>query len=86
MVTFTISKQLVVTVKYYYENNISLVSRSHVEIVFAFQRFMRKTKNFLEKAITQTSSIKNLFLKVFAKFFFDKVSGWRFETLLKKRL
>ena len=67
MVTFTISQELVVTIKYYYENNISAVSRSHVERVFAFQHFMRMTKNFLEKAITQTSSIKNLFLKLFAK-------------------
>ena len=49
MVTFTISKELIVTLKYYYEKNVSEVSRSHFEIVFTFYRSMRKTKNFLEK-------------------------------------
>ena len=36
MVTFHISKELVVTLKCYYEKNISAVSRNHVEIMFAF--------------------------------------------------
>ena len=36
MVTFTISKEPVVTLKYYYEKNISVVSRNHVETVFTF--------------------------------------------------
>ena len=36
MVTFSISKELVVILKYYYEKNISAVSRNLVEIVFAF--------------------------------------------------
>ena len=36
MATFNISKELVVTLKYYYEKNISVVSRNHVEIMFGF--------------------------------------------------
>ena len=36
MVTFSISKELVITLKYYYKKNISVVSRNHVEIMFAF--------------------------------------------------
>ena len=36
MATFSISKELAVTLKYYYEKKISVVSRNHVEIMFAF--------------------------------------------------
>ena len=36
MATFNISKELAVTLKYYYEKNISVVSRNHVEIMFGF--------------------------------------------------
>ena len=36
MPTFTISKERVVALKYYYEKDIRAVSRNHVEIVFAF--------------------------------------------------
>ena len=35
MATFNISKELVVTLKYFYEKSISVVSRNHVEM-FAF--------------------------------------------------
>ena len=44
MVTFSISKELVVALKYCYEKNISTVSSNHVEIMFAFQISMRKIK------------------------------------------
>ena len=36
MATFTISKELLVTLKYYYEKKNSTKSRNHVEIKFAF--------------------------------------------------
>ena len=36
MATFTTSKELVVTLKCYYEKSTSAVSRNRVEIVFAF--------------------------------------------------
>ena len=36
MPTFTISKEPVVALKYYYEKDIRVASRNHVEIVFAF--------------------------------------------------
>ena len=36
MATFNISKELVVTLTYYYEKNISALSGNHVEIMFVF--------------------------------------------------
>ena len=36
MVTFSISKELGITLKYYYKKNIRVVSRSHVEKMFVF--------------------------------------------------
>ena len=35
MSPFSISKELVVTLNYYYEINLNVVSRNHVEIMFA---------------------------------------------------
>ena len=59
---------------------------------------MRKTKYFLEKdsyrqspgvVLSKRCSVKfrkSLRKTLVPEFFFDKVSGWRLETLLKKRL
>ena len=49
MATFSISKEPAVILNYYYEKNISVVSRNHVQIMLASQSSMRRTKFFLEK-------------------------------------
>ena len=67
--TFSISIELALTLKYYYEKNISIV-RNLVEIIFVkIPEEMLKTslKRTVREAVTGSSSIKNAFLKLLEK-------------------